>query len=191
MWRRCGCWPRIGIRFGVLADAEFLLESAHQFEPGNVRVHIDYIQALRKRQRFAPALEQAKRLLDTSPGNPQFQSIYAIECMQVGDYETALGMFDKVLERVPGDPVTLTSVGHAHKTCGQYDEAVGAYRTALENQPQHGEAWYSLSNLKVYEFDDNEIERMRAQARDATLAHADRVHLSFAPGQGLGRPQRF
>ena len=24
----------IGIRFGVLADAEFLLESAHQFEPG-------------------------------------------------------------------------------------------------------------------------------------------------------------
>ena len=173
----------IGIRFGVLADAEFLLESAHQFEPGNVRVHIDYIQALRKRQRFAPALEQAKRLLDTSPGNPQFQSIYAIECMQVGDYETALGMFDKVLERVPGDPVTLTSVGHAHKTRGHYDDAVGAYRSALANQPRHGEAWYSLSNLKVYEFDDNEIGRMRAQARDATLAHADRVHLSFALGK--------
>ncbi|MCY3988953.1 MAG: tetratricopeptide repeat protein, partial [Gammaproteobacteria bacterium] len=30
----------IGIRFGVLADAEFLLESAHQFEPTNVRVHM-------------------------------------------------------------------------------------------------------------------------------------------------------
>ena len=37
----------IGIRLGVLADAEFLLESAHRFEPDNVRVHIDYIQALR------------------------------------------------------------------------------------------------------------------------------------------------
>ena len=173
----------IGIRFGVLADAEFLLESAHRFEPKNVRVHIDYILALRKRQKFGPALKQARHLLQTSPENPQFQSIYAIECMQTGDYEAALSMFDRVLERVPGDPVTLTSKGHAYKTRGQYDEAVASYRTALRNQPQHGEAWYSLSNLKVYAFNENEIERMHAQARDENLAHADRVHLYFALGK--------
>ena len=173
----------IGIRFGVLADAEFLLESAHQFDPKNVRVHIDYIQALRKRQKFAPALEQAKRLLKSSPDNPQFQSIYAVESMQVGDYESALGMFDKVLERIPGDPATLTSMGHAYKTRGQYDEAVEAYRAALRSQPLHGDAWYSLSNLKVYEFDEDEIERMQAHAHNEDLSHADRVHVSFALGK--------
>ena len=173
----------IGLRFGVLADAEFLLESAHQFDPKNVRVHIDYIQALRKRQKFGPALEQAERLLGTSPDNPQFQSIYAVESMQVGDYDTALGMFGKVLERVPGDPATLTSMGHAYKTRGQYDEAVEAYHAALSSQPLHGDAWYSLSNLKVYEFDDDEIGRMQAHAHDENLSHADRVHVSFALGK--------
>ena len=173
----------IGLRFGVLADAEFLLESAHQFDPKNVRVHIDYIQALRKRQKFGPALEQAERLLGTSPDNPQFQSIYAVESMQVGDYDTALGMFGKVLERVPGDPATLTSMGHAYKTRGQYDEAVKAYHAALSSQPLHGDAWYSLSNLKVYEFDDDEIARMQAHAHDENLSHADRVHVSFALGK--------
>ena len=173
----------IGLRFGVLADAEFLLESAHQFDPKNVRVHIDYIQALRKRQKFGPALEQAERLLATSPDNPQFQSIYAVESMQVGDYDTALGMFGKVLERVPGDPATLTSMGHAYKTRGQYDEAVEAYHAALSSQPLHGDAWYSLSNLKVYEFDDDEIGRMQAHAHDENLSHADRVHVSFALGK--------
>ena len=175
----------IGLRFGVLADAEFLLESAHQFDPKNVRVHIDYIQALRKRQKFGPALEQAKRLLKTSPDNPQFQSIYAVESMQVGDYEKALGMFDKVLERIPGDPATLTSMGHAYKTSGQYDEAVDAYHAALGSQPLHGDAWYSLSNLKVYEFDDNEIERMQAHAHDENLSHAGRVHVNFALGKAF------
>ena len=173
----------IGIRFGVLADAEFLLESARQFDPKNVRVHMDYIQALRKRQKFGPALEQAKRLLRTSPDNPQFQSIYAVESMQVGDYETALGMFGKVLKRVPGDPATLTSMGHAYKTRGQYDEAVESYHAALKSQPLHGDAWYSLSNLKVYEFDEDEIERMQAHAHDENLSHADRVHVSFALGK--------
>ena len=173
----------IGIRFGVLADAEFLLESALQFDPKNARVHIDYIQALRKRQKFGPALEQAERLLATSPDNPQFQSIYAVESMQVGDYETALGMFGKVLKRVPGDPATLTSMGHAYKTRGQYDEAVEAYHAALRSQPLHGDAWYSLSNLKVYEFAEDEIERMQAHAHDENLSHADRVHVSFALGK--------
>ena len=173
----------IGIRFGVLADAEFLLESAHEFEPNNVRVQMDYIQALRKRQRFAKALEQARALLETSPENPQFQSIYAIECMQTGDYQEALSLFDKVLEQVPGDPITLTSKGHAYKTFGQYDDAVASYRAALASQPRHGEAWYSLSNLKVYSFSDNELERMHAQARNDDLSHADRVHLNFALGK--------
>ncbi len=173
----------IGLRFGVLADAEFLLESAHQFDPKNARVHIDYIQALRKRQKFGPALEQAKRLLATSPDNPQFQSIHAVESMQVGDYDTALGMFGEVLKRVPGDPATLTSMGHAYKTRGQYDEAVEAYRAALRSQPLHGDAWYSLSNLKVYEFDGDEIGRMQAHAHDENLSHADRVHVNFALGK--------
>ena len=181
----------IGIRFGVLADAEFLLESAHEFEPGNTRVHIDYIRALRKRQKFALALEQARKLLDTAPEHPQFQSIYAIECMQTGDYDTALGLFDRVLERIPGDPVTLTSRGHAYKTRGDYRKSVESYRAALASQPRHGEAWYSLSNLKVYNFSDGELDAMQAQADNRDLPHADRVHLSFALGKAFEDREEF
>lgn len=173
----------IGLRFGVLEDAEFLLAAARRFEPDNVRVHIDYIHALRKRQKFVDALEQAELLLEKSPGNPQFQSMFAIECMQTGDYATANAMFDKILERLPGDPGTLTSKGHAYKTSGRYEAAVDAYRAALAGFPQHGEAWYALSNLKVYTFGDDEIEQMHAQEKDLNLSHADRVHLGFALGK--------
>lgn len=173
----------IGLRLGVLDDAEFLLASACKLDPDNLRIRIDYIQILRKRQKFEQALGAAKTLLASSPTNPQFQSIYAIECMQTGNYDEALELFDKVLETLPQDPVTLVSKGHAYKTLGEYDEAVANYRAAIRSAPQHGEAYYSLANLKVYEFADAEIEAMRVQEQNANLAHMDRAYLNFALGK--------
>ena len=175
----------IGIRLGVLDDAEFLLESAAKLAPENTPIRIDYVRVLRKRQKFQRALEEAKRLLDTSPQTPQFQSLYAVECMQTGDYDTALELLDKVLELVPGDPVTLTTKGHAFKTRGEYEPAVDAYRAAIEHQPRYGEAYYSLANLKVYRFADDEIEAMRQRERDTAVAHLDRVYLCFALGKAF------
>jgi tetratricopeptide (TPR) repeat protein len=182
---------QIGMRLGVLDDAEFLLESALKFEPGNTKVHIDYIQSLRKRQKFQQALEQAKNLLNTSPENPQFLSLFAVECMQTGDYKEALASFDKVLLQLPGDPGTLTSKGHAYKTLGEYQLAVESYRAALANQAEHGESWYSLANLKVYSFDDNEISDMHSFESNSNLSHMDRVHLYFALGKAHEDRQDF
>lgn len=173
----------IGMRLGVLDDAEFLLASALVFEPDNVQIRIDYIQALRKRQKFQKALQQAKHLLDTSPQHPQFQSLFGVECMQTGDYESAHAAFDDVLKSIPGDPVTLTAKGHAYKTCGQYESALRSYRAALASQPQYGEAYYSLANLKVYSFSNDEIRNMHAQESGSNLSHIDRVYLNFALGK--------
>ncbi|TVS08514.1 MAG: sulfotransferase family protein [Gammaproteobacteria bacterium] len=173
----------IGLRLGVLEDAEFLLESAVAFAPEHIPARIDYVQALRKRQKFARALEEARILLDKSPDNPQFRSLYAIESMQTGDYDTALAAFDEVLEQLPGDPATLTSKGHALKTCGRTDEAVTAYRSALLRHPRHGEAYYALANLKTYRFTGDEIARMHEQEHNADLGHMERVYLNFALGK--------
>jgi len=56
----------IGMRLGVLDDAELLLDSASKLAPDNIPVRIDLIQVLRKRQKFEHALEQAKQLLETA-----------------------------------------------------------------------------------------------------------------------------
>ena len=175
----------IGMRLGVLDDAEFLLDSAAKLEPDNVPVRIDLIQVLRKRQKFERALEEAQRLLKSSPDNPQFLSLYAIESMQTGDYDTALEVFDRVLEMIPGDPGTLTSRGHALKTRGDYEAAVDAYRKALDSAPGHGEAFYSLANLKVFTFSDAEIAAMQTQVGDRDLPYMDRVYLNFALGKAF------
>ena len=57
----------LGLRLGVLEDAEFLLESAAEFEPDNIRVRLDYVKILQKRQRFAHAHDESLRLLEIAP----------------------------------------------------------------------------------------------------------------------------
>ena len=173
----------LGSRFGVYEDAEFLLENAAAFDPDNVQVRLDYIQVLRRRQKFQAALEQARALYDRNPLNPLFQSHYAIESLQTGDFDTALQLFDSVLEQLPNDPATLTSRGHALKTYGRYDEAVASYRAAFAAKPNHGDAFYALANLKTYRFTDAEIEAMQAQEAAPDTLPTDRIHLCFALGK--------
>jgi tetratricopeptide (TPR) repeat protein len=173
----------IGSRLGALEEAEFLLESAVEFAADNVQVRIDYIRTLRKRQKFAAAFVQAQGLLASAPENPQFQSLYAIECMQTGDYVAALAAFDEILRTLPGDATTLTSRGHTLKTCGQFDEAVASYHAALSSNPKHAEAWHSLANLKTYRFSAADRAAMAALAGDNNLSFMDRVYVAFALGK--------
>ncbi len=173
----------IGVRLGALEEAEFLLESAAAFEPGNLPARIDYVRVLGRRQKFARARAEAARLLEEHPDNVQLRSLHAVECLQAGAYEEALAGFAAVLEQLPGDPVTHTSRGHALKTCGDYDAAVTAYRAALSSRERHGEAWYSLANLKTYRFDDGELAAMERVLATPGLPAADRVYLSFALGK--------
>ena len=174
---------QIGVKLGILDDAEFLLESARVFDPDNVQIRLDYIDALRRRQKFAQAKEEAEALYAMDPINPLFQSHLAIESMQTGEYARAFELFDAVLAAVPNDPATLTSRGHALKTVGKQDEAIASYQRAFAAKPDHGDAYYALANLKTYGFSDAEIAAMGAQTDRSDLGFMDRVHLSFALGK--------
>jgi len=181
----------IGTRLGALDDAEFLLESAVEFSPENTKVRIDYIQVLRKRQNYAEALHQAKVLLEKDPKSPQFQSVFAVEAMQSGDFDTALSVFDSILEILPEDPVTLTSRGHALKTQGKTEAAIDSYRRAIKNYAAHGEAYYSLANLKLFSFSDDEIAAMEAQDTTVGIAHMSKTYLNFALGKAYEDKGQF
>jgi tetratricopeptide (TPR) repeat protein len=175
----------IAVRLGVLEDAEFLLETAVKFSPLSTKPRIDYIQVLRKQQKYEAALSHAKVLVEQEPKNPQFQSVFAVESMQSGDYDTALRTFDSILKILPEEPATLTSKGNALKTQGQKEEAIDSYRRAIKKYPAHGEAYYSLANLKLFTFTDTEIAAMESQEQNPGVSHMARIYLDFALGKAF------
>lgn len=170
----------IGVRMSVLDDAEFLLESAAEFEPDNLQIRLDYIQVLRKRQKYEAALEQSNSLLKRDTENPIFISHAAIDHMHTGQFDRAIELFDQVLSKIPNDPATLTSKGHALKTWGKQTEAIDSYQKAIKAKPDHGDAWYGLANLKTYRFGDDERTQMQKALASSALMAADRIHISFA-----------
>ena len=175
----------LAVQFGVLEDAEYLLESATEFEPGNIQVKIDFINVLRKRQKFSQALAAAAKLHQHQPANPQLKSLYAIEKMQMGDFDGALELFDEVLAVLPRDAVTLTSRGHALKTRGDQQKAIASYQAAISSNPWHGEAYYALSNLKTYRFIQAELNEMLALEQREELGPTSKFHLAFALGKAF------
>lgn len=175
----------IGSRLGVHEDADFLLETAIELAPENLQLRIDHIQVLRKRQKFSAALAQAESLLAKDPNSPIFLSLFAIESMQAGQYETALEAFENVLKTLPNDPATLTSRGHALKTYGRSDDAVASYRAALAAAPHYGDAWYALANLKTYRFTADEVAQMQDLQASTDLSFMAQIHIAFALGKAF------
>jgi hypothetical protein len=83
------------------------------------------------------------------------------------------------------------SSGHALRTVGRPDDAVSAYRKAIQLQPTFGEAWWSLANLKTFNFDTADIAEMRRQLDGELTAPEDYWHFSFALAKALEDHQEF
>jgi len=83
------------------------------------------------------------------------------------------------------------SVAHALKTLGNQKEAVKSYRSAYTAQPDFGDAYWSLANLKTYRFTDDEIARMRIQEERTDIRAVDRYHLCFALGKAFEDRSEF
>ena len=181
----------IASRLGYLEDAEFLLENAVNFEPNNPELRKKYLIILRKKQKFSKAMIQAEYLCKTFPKNLSYKAQMAIEIMQNGDYEKAIEIFDSILKKAPNDPNTLTSKGHALKTFGNNIDAIESYKLAHKAKPDHGEAYFSLANLKTYSFKMNEITLMKSQLENVNLLSKDRVYFHFALAYALEKEGEY
>ena len=174
----------IANRLGYFDDAEFLLEKAVEFKPDDGDLRMKYASILRKKQKFAKTMEQVNILCDKYPDNLNYQAQKASEIMQNGDHEEAISLLEDILRKNPFNFSTLTSKGHAEKTLGKTDQAIKSYQSAYQIKPDHGEAFFSLANLKTYSFTGNELDNMREQVGRVDLSLRDKAYFHFALAQG-------
>ncbi len=175
----------IGNKLQILDDAEFLLESCVEFYPDYNRARLDYVQVLHKRQKFDKALDQARHLHHSDPLNLLYEVTLAAEQQAVGNFDEALFIYDEVLSKHGNLPKVFSARGHALKTIGQTDDAIASYQSAYRSQPDYGDAYWSLANLKTYRFSDTEIQLMSSCEASPDTSPNDRVHLCFALGKAL------
>ena len=181
----------IANRLGHFDDAELLLEKAVQFKPKDGELRMKYALALRKKQKFAKTMEQVNILCDMYPNNLAYQAQKASEIMQNGDHEDAINLFDDILAKNPHNFSTYTSKGHAEKTLGRSSDAIKSYQSAYKIRPDHGEAFFSLANLKTYSFSEPELTNMKEQIKRVDLSLRDKAYFHFALAQGYEANKQY
>jgi predicted Zn-dependent protease len=176
---------KIALEREVIHDADVLLEAVLELAPDYRAARYDYARALMARHKYGPALAQLELLLKQEPGNRSYRTAHATAFVGLGDHERALELYRALLSETPNQPELHLSVAHTLKTLGRRAESVESYRAAAAARPDFGDAYWSLANLKLYDFADAEVEAMRTHEAAPDTALEDRYHLCFALGKAL------
>jgi len=173
----------IAIKAKQFNDAEVLLNRALEKAPDFHQCLIDLGQARIELDRVDEALEAYKRAIRVKPGNVLAYAGAGTALALVGRHDESIEYFEQGLKVAPGHSRSLCGIGHVLKTVGRQDESIALYRECCERAPSYGEAWWSLANLKMFEFEPDEVAVMEEQLGGKDLDKESRANIQFALGK--------
>jgi tetratricopeptide (TPR) repeat protein len=178
---------RIGVARDILDDAEILLAGALAMAPDYVELRRDLACVMLDRHKHADAIAELDKLLALDPKNIDYRTLHATATVGLGNHEAGIRGFAGVLADIePQSRLAADlhlSIAHAQKTLGHRAESIQAYQQAIKVRPKFGDAYWSLANLKTYQFSDAEIGLIETAEADAATDPLDRYHLCFALGK--------
>jgi tetratricopeptide (TPR) repeat protein len=163
--------------------ARKLLERAVQLKPGFIPGWNELATVCMKQDRYDEALEAVQRALDLDPKMVQSWIIRGNILTRAQRHEESLEAYRQALKFSPNSAGALSQVGHVLKTIGRQEESIEAFRKCIRAHPGFGEAYWSLANLKTFEFAPEEVEVMEEMAADERLPDEARVNFFLSLGK--------
>ncbi len=166
-------------------QAEKLLARAVELAPDFLDAWVDLSRAQLEQLHLPAALASIARAEQLNPRSASVQVHMANVQSRSGHYAEAIGAFRRALELNTNSTAACLGLGNTLKTIGRQAEAIDAYRRAIGLRPDLSEAWWSLSNLKTFRFDDADVDAMQHQLESPALSDEARAQFSFALAKAL------
>ena len=100
-------------------------------------------------------------------------------------HEEGIESYKKSIELKANQPRVHLSLGHVYKTTGNQEACINSYNEAISFDNNFGEAYWSLANLKTYQFSDEEILNMEKKVELTEVAEREKVHFLFSLGKAF------
>ncbi len=181
----------VAMRAKQWGDAEMLLERALELAPDYYQGWMDIGMARQEQDKTDAAIEAYERVTRLKPHKPHGYTSAGTVYAMIGKHDEAMERFEKAIEVEPGNFGALSGMGHVLKTIGKQDEAIARYRECVEHNPDHGETWWSLANLKTFRFTDDDIAVMEKRAARESLVEEQRASFFFALGKAYEDKQDY
>ena len=121
-------------------------------------------------------------ILALDPKNASVWADYGTILIMMARYKEAIVAYSRCVSIKPDSPRAYLSLGHAYNTIGNNERSVEAYINAIKYNPNSGESYWSLANLKTYEFTSKQIKDMENTLM-SDISENEKVQLLFALGK--------
>ena len=163
--------------------ARRLLERAVELSPGVAMSWTDLANLHVKKDRYDEALAAVQRAIDIDPAFAHSYVVMGNILTRAQRHEESLLAYQQALDVSPLNIGALNGMGHVLKTIGRQDEAIAAFRKCLQVNPAYGETYWSLANLKTFEFDPEEVQIMEEMIERESLADESKVNMLVSLGK--------
>ena len=166
-------------------DAELLLERCLELDPRDETAQFNLAETLVRQQKGARAIPLLQSLLSADAPNPAYRNLLAAAYSLIGADDEAIAVYDGLLADFPKQTGIWMNYGHQLRAVGRTADALTAYRRSAALSRTPGDAFWSLANMKLAVFADEDITVMREQAARRDLLDDDRVQIQYALGKAL------
>lgn len=168
-----------------IEDAEALLRRATKIAPDYISAWLTLGSLLLERGKQLEAIDAYRTATKLEPAHAAAWGLLASAYGPAGHPDKAARAYARALKLNPKVANAHHGHGHVLKTLGDQDAALEAYREAIRLRPDFGEAYWSMANLKVFKFEDSEIEAMLEQVEGGQLNDSADIHIRFALGKAF------
>ncbi|HUI59519.1 MAG TPA: sulfotransferase, partial [Steroidobacteraceae bacterium] len=178
----CGL-ATICVQGGFVAEAERLLRHALRHTQHDPLVWRRLNETLLESGRADEAEAAIRRTLLLIPEDPESYIALGNTCARLLKSEEALAAYQEAERLNPKRKLVHLSIGHLLKTLGRRAECERVYHECLVQEPASGEAYWSLADLKNYQFTAAEVNSMEAHLAAGTGGERNAALLHFALGR--------
>lgn len=136
-------------------------------------------QELFRQNKLSDALTHLRAFPSGAKTDFQWIAHEAVILGRLGDHVGEIERLRKLIQLQPDIASLRVSMANALKTIGRTEEAIVSLRQAIAIEPTYGRAWWMLSDLKTYRFDDADLAAMQKLLASGGRPE-DRISLHFA-----------
>ncbi len=168
-----------------LEDAEALLRRATQVAPDFTAAWLALGDLLMAMNRPMDSVTAYKKATELESKNAHAWAGLGNAYGRAMCPEKAVQAFERSMAIDGGRHGMLSAYAWELKTIGDQAGALEAYRASVKANPSFGQAYWSMANLKIFEFEDQEIEDMLEQLERDDLTEVEDIHFRFALGKAM------
>ena len=174
-----------------LEDAEALLRRATQLAPDFTAAWLLLGPVLMERIRYVEAIDAFRKATELDQDNAEAWGGLGNAYARAGYSEDSARAFARAVALDPSAPGIQMGYAHILKTVGDQPGALRAYREAVRIKPDFGEVYWSMANLKIFRFEEAEVEAMEEQLKRDDLSTSAETHFRFALGKAWEDKQDY